>query len=72
MSTKTSEQSFILLHIITALCLLTSAGCVPATGFLKPSGIHLDSKGFITVNKVFDKSNFTLHFSIPFEQVVLF
>lgn len=28
------------------------AGSVPATGFLKQSGIHMDSKGFITVNKV--------------------
>lgn len=31
------------------------AGSVPATGFLKQSGIHMDSKGFITVNKVFYK-----------------
>lgn len=29
------------------------AGSIPATGFLKQSGIHMDSKGFITVNKVF-------------------
>lgn len=28
------------------------AGSVPATGFLKQSGLHMDSKGFITVNKV--------------------
>ncbi|CAL8335275.1 apoptosis-inducing factor 3 [Gadus morhua] len=26
-------------------------GSVPASGFLKQSGIHMDSKGFITVNK---------------------
>lgn len=31
----------------------SSAGSVPATGFLKQSSIHMDSKGFITVNKVF-------------------
>lgn len=31
---------------------LCAAGSVPATGFLKQSGIHTDSKGFITVNKV--------------------
>lgn len=29
-----------------------AVGSVPATGFLKQSGIHMDSKGFITVNKV--------------------
>lgn len=28
------------------------AGAVPATGFLKQSGINIDSKGFIVVNKV--------------------
>lgn len=27
-------------------------GAVPATGFLKQSGINIDSKGFIVVNKV--------------------
>lgn len=31
---------------------LSAAGSVPATGFLKQSGINMDSKGFITVNKV--------------------
>lgn len=30
----------------------SAAGSVPATGFLKQSGINMDSKGFITVNKV--------------------
>lgn len=30
---------------------LCAAGSVPATGFLKQSGIHMDSRGFITVNK---------------------
>lgn len=34
-------------------CVSTPAGSVPATGFLKQSGVHMDSKGFITVNKVF-------------------
>ena len=28
------------------------AGAVPATGFLKQSGISIDSKGFVVVNKV--------------------
>lgn len=28
------------------------AGASPATGFLKQSGINIDSKGFIVVNKV--------------------
>lgn len=28
------------------------AGSVPVTGFLKQSGIHMDSRSFITVNKV--------------------
>uniref|UniRef100_A0A3Q3F927 AIF family member 3 n=1 Tax=Labrus bergylta TaxID=56723 RepID=A0A3Q3F927_9LABR len=28
------------------------AGSVPATGFVKQSGIHMDSRGFITVNKM--------------------
>lgn len=36
-------------------CVSTPAGSVPATGFLKQSGVHMDSKGFITVNKVFHK-----------------
>lgn len=35
--------------MIPCLC---AVGSVPATGFLKQSGIHMDSKGFITVNKV--------------------
>lgn len=30
----------------------SSTGAVPATGFLKQSGINIDSKGFIVVNKV--------------------
>ncbi|TWW60372.1 Apoptosis-inducing factor 3 [Takifugu flavidus] len=32
------------------------AGSVPATGFLKQSGINMDSKGFITVNKMMQTS----------------
>lgn len=40
-----------LLHV-KPIDMSASAGSVPATGFLKQSGIHLDSKGFITVNKV--------------------
>lgn len=38
------------------LCISSPAGSIPATGFLKQSGIHMDSKGFITVNKVFSKA----------------
>lgn len=41
---------------LTCFGVCTSAGSVPATSFLKQSGIHLDSKGFITVNKVLYKS----------------
>lgn len=32
--------------------MLSPTGAVPATGFLKQSGINIDSKGFIVVNKV--------------------
>ncbi|KAL7983152.1 hypothetical protein Chor_000014 [Crotalus horridus] len=32
--------------------LLFGAGATPATGFLKQSGVHLDSKGYIVVNKM--------------------
>ena len=32
--------------------LLFGAGATPATSFLKQSGVHLDSKGYIVVNKV--------------------
>lgn len=32
--------------------LASPPGAVPATGFLKQSGINIDSKGFIVVNKV--------------------
>lgn len=35
--------------------LFCPAGSVPATDFLKQSSIHMDSKGFVTVNKVFWK-----------------
>uniref|UniRef100_A0A8C5AP16 AIF family member 3 n=1 Tax=Gadus morhua TaxID=8049 RepID=A0A8C5AP16_GADMO len=35
----------------TLLLWVLSPGSVPASGFLKQSGIHMDSKGFITVNK---------------------
>lgn len=31
---------------------LQPAGSGPATGFLKQSGVHVDSKGFVPVNKV--------------------
>ena len=31
---------------------LQPAGSGPATGFLKQSGVHMDSKGFVPVNKV--------------------
>lgn len=34
------------------MLLAPPTGSVPATGFLKQSGIHMDSRGFITVNKV--------------------
>lgn len=44
------------LPYLTRRCISSSAGSVPASGFLKQSGIHLDSKGFITVNKVLCKS----------------
>lgn len=37
-------------------CALSPAGRVPATGFVKQSGLHMDSKGFITVNKVICKA----------------
>ncbi|KAM3610793.1 uncharacterized protein V6R79_009051 [Siganus canaliculatus] len=38
--------------VLRADVCVIGAGSVPATGFLKQSGIHLDSKGFITVNKM--------------------
>nr|XP_057926709.1 leucine-zipper-like transcriptional regulator 1 isoform X2 [Doryrhamphus excisus] len=38
--------------VLRADVCVIGAGCVPATSFLKQSGIHLDSKGFITVNKI--------------------
>ncbi|XP_051922838.1 apoptosis-inducing factor 3 isoform X1 [Hippocampus zosterae] len=37
--------------VLRADVCVIGAGCVPATSFLKQSGIHMDSKGFITVNK---------------------
>uniref|UniRef100_A0A673CWB4 Apoptosis inducing factor mitochondria associated 3 n=1 Tax=Sphaeramia orbicularis TaxID=375764 RepID=A0A673CWB4_9TELE len=37
--------------VLRADVCVIGTGCVPATGFLKQSGIHMDSKGFITVNK---------------------
>lgn len=40
---------------VLKLLLAPPAGSVPATGFLKQSGIHMDSRGFITVNKVSEK-----------------
>ncbi|XP_061624160.1 apoptosis-inducing factor 3 isoform X5 [Phyllopteryx taeniolatus] len=39
--------------VLRADVCVIGAGCVPATSFLKQSGVHMDSKGFITVNKVF-------------------
>ncbi|XP_043966933.1 apoptosis-inducing factor 3 [Gambusia affinis] len=38
--------------VLRADVCVIGAGSVPASGFLKQSGIHLDSKGFITVNKM--------------------
>uniref|UniRef100_A0A671Y7N0 AIF family member 3 n=1 Tax=Sparus aurata TaxID=8175 RepID=A0A671Y7N0_SPAAU len=38
--------------VLRADVCVIGAGSVPATGFLKQSGIHMDSKGFITVNKM--------------------
>ncbi|CAK6966607.1 apoptosis-inducing factor 3 isoform X2 [Scomber scombrus] len=37
--------------VLRADVCVIGAGSVPATSFLKPSGLHMDSKGFITVNK---------------------
>ncbi|XP_022053818.1 apoptosis-inducing factor 3 isoform X1 [Acanthochromis polyacanthus] len=38
--------------VLRADVCVIGAGSIPATSFLKQSGIHLDSKGFITVNKM--------------------
>ncbi|XP_061907222.1 apoptosis-inducing factor 3 isoform X2 [Entelurus aequoreus] len=38
--------------VLRADVCVVGAGCVPATSFLKQSGVHMDSKGFITVNKM--------------------
>ncbi|TMS04043.1 Apoptosis-inducing factor 3 [Larimichthys crocea] len=38
--------------VLRADVCVIGAGSIPATGFLKQSGIHMDSKGFITVNKM--------------------
>ncbi|XP_061624157.1 apoptosis-inducing factor 3 isoform X2 [Phyllopteryx taeniolatus] len=38
--------------VLRADVCVIGAGCVPATSFLKQSGVHMDSKGFITVNKM--------------------
>uniref|UniRef100_A0A4W6GC67 AIF family member 3 n=1 Tax=Lates calcarifer TaxID=8187 RepID=A0A4W6GC67_LATCA len=38
--------------VLRADVCVIGAGSVPATGFLKQSGLHMDSKGFITVNKM--------------------
>lgn len=48
----------------TCFGVCSSAGSVPATSFLKQSGIHLDSKGFITVNKVLEE-NMICHICEP-------
>uniref|UniRef100_A0A8D3AKD5 AIF family member 3 n=1 Tax=Scophthalmus maximus TaxID=52904 RepID=A0A8D3AKD5_SCOMX len=37
--------------VLRADVCVIGAGRVPATGFVKQSGLHMDSKGFITVNK---------------------
>uniref|UniRef100_A0A3Q3JGE9 Rieske domain-containing protein n=1 Tax=Monopterus albus TaxID=43700 RepID=A0A3Q3JGE9_MONAL len=38
--------------VLRADVCVIGAGSVPATDFVKQSGIHMDSKGFITVNKM--------------------
>uniref|UniRef100_A0A667YFX5 AIF family member 3 n=1 Tax=Myripristis murdjan TaxID=586833 RepID=A0A667YFX5_9TELE len=38
--------------VLRADVCVIGAGSVPATSFLKQSGVHMDSKGFITVNKM--------------------
>ncbi|KAK9522716.1 hypothetical protein VZT92_019162 [Zoarces viviparus] len=38
--------------VLRADVCVIGAGSIPATGFLKQSGIHMDSRGFITVNKM--------------------
>ncbi|XP_061762441.1 apoptosis-inducing factor 3 isoform X2 [Nerophis ophidion] len=38
--------------VLRADVCVVGTGCVPATSFLKQSGVHMDSKGFITVNKM--------------------
>uniref|UniRef100_A0A3B5AWW8 Apoptosis inducing factor mitochondria associated 3 n=1 Tax=Stegastes partitus TaxID=144197 RepID=A0A3B5AWW8_9TELE len=38
--------------VLRADVCVIGAGSIPAASFLKQSGIHLDSKGFITVNKM--------------------
>ncbi|KAF7661951.1 hypothetical protein LDENG_00248890 [Lucifuga dentata] len=38
--------------VLRADVCVIGAGSVPATGFLKQSGIHMDSKGFLPVNKM--------------------
>uniref|UniRef100_A0A8D0ANP6 AIF family member 3 n=1 Tax=Sander lucioperca TaxID=283035 RepID=A0A8D0ANP6_SANLU len=42
--------------VLRADACVIGAGSIPATGFLKQSGIHMDSKGFITVNKMMQTS----------------
>uniref|UniRef100_A0A8C2Z320 AIF family member 3 n=1 Tax=Cyclopterus lumpus TaxID=8103 RepID=A0A8C2Z320_CYCLU len=44
------KQRAVMLSSTTLSCL--TIGSIPATGFLKQSGIHMDSRGFITVNKM--------------------
>lgn len=39
-------------YVCVCLCIYVCLGSGPATAFLKQSGIHMDSKGFIPVNKV--------------------
>lgn len=40
------------LCVCVCFCIYVCLGSGPATAFLKQSGIHMDSKGFIPVNKV--------------------
>lgn len=38
--------------MLLMLCSIDFQGVVPATGFLKGSGIDITDRGFVTVNKV--------------------
>lgn len=45
--------------LIISVCVCLGSG--PATAFLKQSGVHMDSKGFIPVNKVQSFCNTACH-----------